>query len=150
MTRIKQYYPQNIYYTAEYVRDVKTVCITSNCITDETLPCYDSLHCLLWISPHYELWGIECISPEIIQNILNYPMYNIPKEKSNNFIIERIYEEEKILKIFFDPSDERHFFLLFDLIKIPTRKFCFKNVIFYVCGEELIAIECIDADVKER
>ena len=147
MINIEQYYFKKIKYSVEYADQAKTVCITSNCLSDDCLPYRESEYCLLWLSPDRELWGIECIFPTRKESILDYSSYKIPSVNSSNFIVRPIHEKNRISSLYFDSKDQKHFFLIFYEAREPDRKFCFENVIFYIFNQEIIAIECRDAEI---
>lgn len=142
MIIIKDYCCKTINFTSEYVSDIRTIRIISDSITDDSCCSRFQLNSFAWVSREDILLGVECVFPLIVESDtcvylqdLNLEVYSF-----NMLTVETSYDEKKGI-LWMDQNDAGHYVLVLSDTEKANKKFCSKNLDFYVCNNRLVAIE---------
>ena len=137
MMKIKEYEKQTRCYQGIYVLDGQTFNISSDDMDDDCKPRLESTACMIWTDDKKSLCELEAIYPEEVtwdQGIRNAPLATV-----TGLPVLEIKEEEKGVWFFRDGTDA----ILFLKEKVnPDKKCEVGQVVYYISGDEVVAIEC--------
>ena len=137
MMKIKGYEKQTRHYQGIFVLDGQTFNISSDDMDDDCKPRLESTDCMIWTDDKKSLCELEAIYPEEVtwdQGIRNAPLATV-----TGLPVLEIKEEEKGVWLFRDEADA----ILFLKEKVnPDKKCEVGQVVYYISGDEVVAIEC--------
>ena len=137
MIKVKGYKKQSREYQGAYILDGETFNITSEDLNDDCKPRLESTACMIWTDDKKSLCELEAIYPEEArwdQGIRNAPLATV-----TGLPVLEIKEEEKGVWFFRDGADA----ILFLKEKVnPDKKCEVGQVVYYISGDEVVAIEC--------
>ena len=137
MMKIKGYEKQTRCYQGTYISEVRTFNISSDDMDDDCKPRMESTGCITWTDDKMSLCELETIYPEEVtwdQGIRNAPLATV-----TGLPVLEIKEEEKGVWLFQEGTDA----ILFLKEKVnPDKKCEVGQVVYYISGDEVVAIEC--------
>ena len=137
MMKIKGYEKQTRCYQGIYVLDGQTFNISSDDMDDDCKPRLESTACMIWTDDKKSLCELEAIYPEEAR--WDQGLRNAPLATVTGLPVLEIKEEEKGVWLFRDGADA----ILFLKEKVnPDKKCEVGQVVYYISGDEVVAIEC--------
>ena len=128
---------KNIEYSVVYNQSAKVLNIDSNCMDDDCMPHRESINCMTWLDNDNRLCEIECIYPVYANHFKNW----IGSETKSKEIVPKfmVEFEDKSVEIMLEHSQ---LVLIFNNEKVADKIYSTSNCVFYVEGDELVAIVC--------
>ena len=137
MMKIKGYEKQTRCYQGIYVLDGQTFNISSDDMDDDCKPRLESTACMIWTDDKKSLCELEAMYPEEAR--WDQGLRNAPLATVTGLPVLEIKEEEKGVWLFRDGADA----ILFLKEKVnPDKKCEVGQVVYYISGDEVVAIEC--------
>ena len=144
MIEVIGYSKKNVLYRTEYNKSINVINIETELMNDDCIPYRESTGCMIWLDSDMLLGELECISPIISES--NICKDNLGRYDNGTPQLKIQFEEKPVgLHI----AEDKLTMIIDDKKKIE-RKLISSNVIFYLSGNEVIALECSDFEIIEE
>lgn len=142
MITIDRYLTIDPKYEASYIEEVRTFNMISHNMNDDCKPHLESTACMIWVDENGLIGELECIYPIELED--DRGVRELKLEMASGIPCIRVSYQEKAVKLF---RDKDNVILFLTDEKKPDKRCRVGNLIYYVTGNELIALECIKTKI---